>query len=195
MLTFTDTARERINHYLELQRSQGVSALRVAGNGAEPKLWLVKTSDRQDGDTILDGGGFEVFVDPTSTTALDGATVDFVHDVMQSGFRVFFPSPTWSDPLAQRVQDVLDQQVNPGVASHGGRITLSGVEGDTAIIVLEGGCQGCGSAEVTLKQGVEVMIKEAIPEIQHVVDATDHASGENPYFKPTDNPGDSPLAD
>jgi Fe/S biogenesis protein NfuA len=182
MLDFTDTARERIIDFLERQRAQGVSALRVAGTRAEHKLWLVKETDRDAADRVFDAGGFEVYLDPMTLRHLEGATVDFVEGVMQSGFRVFFPSVTWDDPLAQQVQDVLDTMVNPGVAGHGGSVSLVKVDGDTAIIQLHGGCQGCGAADLTLKGGIERMIKEQVPAIAHVRDATDHEAGESPYY-------------
>ncbi len=194
MIDFTDIARERVLRFLDAQRGQGVAALRVAGTKAEQKLWLVKAEDRRDDDTILDLGGFEVFVDPMSQKQLTGATVDFVDDMMQSGFRLFWPSPRWDDnPVAQRVQDVLDREINPGVASHGGVVTLEGVEGDAAIVRLGGGCQGCGAADITLKSGVEQAIMAAVPEIRRVLDVTDHASGTNPYYAPSET-GNSPVA-
>jgi Fe/S biogenesis protein NfuA len=86
--------------------------------------------------------------------------------------------------LARRVMAVLDRDINPSIASHGGHAELAAVEGATAYLRLGGGCQGCGMATVTLSQGIEVAITQAIPEIIHVVDVTDHASGTNPYFEP-----------
>jgi Fe/S biogenesis protein NfuA len=194
MLNFTENAAERVRDFLAKQESQGVSALRIAGTRKDHKLWLVKPGDRQEGDKVIDGGGFEVFVDPMTVRHLDGATVDFVAGVMQSGLRVAFPSPVWDDPVAQRVQDVLDQQINPGIAGHGGSASLVRLEGDVAIVQLHGGCQGCGAADLTLKQGIERMIRDAVPEIAAVRDATDHAAGENPYYA-TDARGaaESPL--
>jgi Fe/S biogenesis protein NfuA len=182
MLTFTDTAKQRIQSFLDLQKSQGVSALRIAGNRAEYKLWLVKDADKQSTDKDFEVGGFAVFMDPLSFDNLAGATVDFMDGVMQSGFRIFYPSPTWDDPLAQRVQDVLDQHINPGVAGHGGSVKLERLEDDTIYISMGGGCQGCASSQLTLKMGVERMMKEHVPEIKQIVDMTDHASGENPYY-------------
>lgn len=193
MIHFTQTAKERVARFLEAQRGQGVSALRVAGTKSDQKLWLVKADDRRDDDEVLSVQDFEVFLDPTSSKQLGGATVDFVDDVIKSGFRVFWPSPTWDDPVAQRVQDVLDRQVNPGVASHGGHVALAQVEGDAAYVRLGGGCQGCGAADVTLRQGIEEAILSAVPEIKRVLDATDHAAGTNPYYAPTET-GNSPLA-
>lgn len=194
MLTFTDVARERVQGFLDAQKSQGVTALRIAGTRADPKLWLVRDDDRQEGDRSFDGGGFDVLLDPMSARQLEGATVDFVDGVMQSGFRVYFESPSWDDPTSQRVQDVLDTMINPGVAGHGGSVSLHGVEDGRAIIEFGGGCQGCGAADVTLKHGVERMIREQVPEIAGIVDATDHAAGENPYYAP-DQTADSPLSD
>ena len=192
MLNFTDAAKTRIASFLDMQRSQGVTALRVAGNRAEYKLWLVKEGDKQNTDQTFKIDDFDVYIDPLSSTNLAGATVDFVESTLQSGFRIFYPSPVWSDPLAQRVQDVLDQHINPGVAGHGGSVALSKVEEDIAYITMGGGCQGCASSQLTLKLGVERMIKEHVPEIKQIVDVTDHASGENPYY--SNERGDSPVA-
>jgi Fe/S biogenesis protein NfuA len=85
---------------------------------------------------------------------------------------------------ARRVTAVLDREVNPSIASHGGHAELAGIEGATAYLRLGGGCQGCGMATVTLSQGIEVAITQAVSEITRVVDVTDHASGTNPYFEP-----------
>jgi Fe/S biogenesis protein NfuA len=84
---------------------------------------------------------------------------------------------------ARRVIAVLDRDVNPSIASHGGHAELAALEGSTAYLRLGGGCVGCGMATVTLSQGIEVAIIEAVPEIDRVVDVTDHASGTNPYFE------------
>lgn len=192
MLTFTDTAKTRIKSFLEMQKSQGVSALRIAGNRTEYKLWLVKETDQQTSDQIFDIDTFKVYMDPISLDNLKGATVDFLDGVMQSGFRIFYPSPKWDDPLAQRVQDVLDQHINPGVAGHGGSVSLQKLEGDTIYISMGGGCQGCASSQLTLKMGVERLMKEHVPEIKHILDITDHAAGENPYY--TSDTGKSAIA-
>ncbi len=192
MLNFTETALERIKHFLSLQQAQGVSALRLAGTRAEQKLWLVKAEDEQPGDRVHDAGDFQVFLDPISATNFDGATVDFVDGVMQSGFRVFHPS--WDEPIAQRVQDVLDSVINPGVAGHGGTVALEGVEDGIAVIRFGGGCQGCGAATMTLRHGVERTLREHVPDIQGVRDATDHDSGENPYYARSADGAESPFS-
>lgn len=87
-----------------------------------------------------------------------------------------------SDPVVIQVQKVLDSEINPMVASHGGKISLVDVQGDTAFVRLEGGCQGCSSSQATLRQGVEVAIRRSVPSIKSVIDVTDHASGETPFM-------------
>jgi Fe/S biogenesis protein NfuA len=94
------------------------------------------------------------------------------------------PPADLSGDVAQRVIQVIDRQVNPAIAAHGGHAELVAVEEDTAYLRLGGGCQGCGMATVTLGQGIEVAITGAVPEIARVVDVTDHAAGTNPYFEP-----------
>ena len=93
--------------------------------------------------------------------------------------------PGLETPNGKAVAEILETQINPAVAAHGGHIALVDVEGDTVYIRLEGGCQGCGMVDVTLKQGVEVEIKRAVPSIAHVLDVTDHQDGDNPYYQPS----------
>lgn len=89
------------------------------------------------------------------------------------------------DEIKETVQNILDAQINPAVASHGGEISLIDVKGTTVFVKLGGGCQGCGMASMTLKQGVERSLREALPELDEVLDVTDHAGGENPYYAPS----------
>jgi len=93
------------------------------------------------------------------------------------------PAAGLDTDVARRVTAVLDREVNPSIASHGGHAELAGIEGATAYLRLGGGCQGCGMATVTLSQGIEVAITQTVNEINRVVDVTDHASGTNPYFE------------
>jgi Fe/S biogenesis protein NfuA len=80
------------------------------------------------------------------------------------------------------VQRVIENRINPQIASHGGFVTLLDVKDDTAYVSMGGGCQGCGMADVTLKQGIETMILESVPQIRRVLDTTDHAAGTNPFY-------------
>lgn len=93
------------------------------------------------------------------------------------------PAGDLTGPLADQILQVLSEQVNPAIASHGGAAELVSLEGTVAYLRMGGGCQGCGMAAVTLKQGIERILKESIPEITEVVDVTDHASGEDPYYE------------
>ncbi len=101
----------------------------------------------------------------------------------QSSPSISGPPPDLSGDVAQRVLQVLDVQINPSIAAHGGHAELVAVEGSSAYLRLSGGCAGCGMAAVTLSQGIEVAIFDAVPEITEVVDVTDHASGTNPYYE------------
>jgi Fe/S biogenesis protein NfuA len=93
------------------------------------------------------------------------------------------PDADLSGEIPQRVIAVLEQQINPAIASHGGVAELVAVEDSIAYLRLSGGCQGCGMASVTLSQGIEVAILDTVPEITEVIDVTDHASGSNPYYE------------
>ena len=121
------------------------------------------------------------------------------HEASRDGIRHYAhgigdDNPLWSDPVAQAVQKVLDDEINPAVASHGGHVSLLEVKNEVAYIQLGGGCQGCGMVDVTLKQGIEVRIREAVPSIREIVDTTDHAGGKNPYYQPSKGGGRSPYA-
>jgi Fe/S biogenesis protein NfuA len=94
------------------------------------------------------------------------------------------PAGNLETELARRVIDVLENEVNPSIAAHGGHAELVAIEGAIAYLRLGGGCVGCGMATVTLSQGIEVAITEAVAEIEAIIDVTDHASGRNPYFEP-----------
>jgi len=93
------------------------------------------------------------------------------------------PAGDLEGPLVDRVQQVLTEQVNPAIASHGGGAELVSIDGTIAYLRLYGGCQGCGLAQVTLKQGIEKIILESIDELTQVLDVTDHASGDDPYYQ------------
>lgn len=86
--------------------------------------------------------------------------------------------------IKNKVQLLFDTEINPAVASHGGRIELMDVKDNKVFLKMSGGCQGCGSAEATLKQGIETSIRDRLPEIDEIIDVTDHASGASPYYAP-----------
>ena len=96
-----------------------------------------------------------------------------------------YAAKTRSDEeIKTKVQEILDSEINPVVASHGGVVDLLDVKEGRIYLKMGGGCQGCGQASVTLKQGVEASIRQALPEVEEILDQTDHASGNNPYYAP-----------
>jgi Fe/S biogenesis protein NfuA len=187
MINFTDGAKEKVQEYLDMSEASPVGlrvmADRQGRHRFQYNMSLVLEGEIDDEDKVLDMGRFNVYVDPKSAEWLDGASVDFVSDLSGSGFRFDNPQAVvhWDDPVAQRVQQVIDDKIAPSLAGHGGWVELLSVEGDAAVIEFGGGCQGCGMSQVTLKQGIEAAILQDVPEIKKVLDQTDHAAGTNPY--------------
>jgi Fe/S biogenesis protein NfuA len=189
MLTITETAQRQIVSIMEAQGRQGdnlrLGIMGRSSSGFRYSLGLVEAGQEDADDVVVDGGDFKVFIDPQSAPHLEGTTIDYVDNGMQgSGFKIDNPNPVWTDPTALRIQEVIDSQINPGLASHGGHVELLDLQDGVAYVRLGGGCQGCGMVDVTLRQGIEALLREAVPELQGVVDTTDHASGTNPYYQP-----------
>jgi Fe-S cluster biogenesis protein NfuA len=108
-----------------------------------------------------------------------------IRGALQSGVPPIAPltrDPSADDALYDRVAMIFDQRINPMVASHGGRVDLIDVQDGIVLLRMQGGCQGCGMAAVTLKQGIETTLRQMAPDVAGIVDVTDHASGTNPYF-------------
>lgn len=195
-IQFTDRAREMVHSFLGEGEGAQALRIRVGGPPAAPRfdLTLVDPAERADDERALDGGGFTVFVREADVPTLDGASVDYVERVNESGFEVrpaervlatAGVSRERGEPtgaIADRVREVLDTQVNPAIAAHGGMISLVDVEETDIYVEMSGGCQGCALSRMTLRQGVERMLREAVPELTAVHDVTDHASGDNPYL-------------
>ena len=198
-VTMTQTAREQI---LAAMNMEGRTAhglrltVKQAGTSTQQYgLSLVEKATPDVNDVVVEVDGIKVFLERNNTRFLDGATIDYLAGPNGSGFKIESPfkPPTLpglageppTGPLAEAVQKVITEEINPGVAGHGGRVTLVGIKDDVAYIQLGGGCQGCGMADVTLKQGIVVMIKKAVPTIKDVLDVTDHAGGANPYYQPS----------
>ena len=83
----------------------------------------------------------------------------------------------------EKVQYLVDTQINPGVAEHGGAVQIVDLRGGSLYLRLHGGCQGCGAADFTLRQGIETILKRAVPEIDQIIDLTNHSAGSNPYYQ------------
>jgi Fe/S biogenesis protein NfuA len=143
-------------------------------------------------DVIQDHSGLAVVVPAGSVDDLIGATLDLPTNADQGGLVLRNPNrpsmPQLGDPIElegsveDRVRQLLEKQVNPAIAAHGGFATLVKVEGSAAHISMGGGCQGCAMSAMTLREGIQTAILGAVPEITEVVDTTDHGSGENPFY-------------
>ncbi len=176
LLTITDAAREVILEARSREHDSDSLALWFGVKGATGgapayELSFRRIDEAGADDVIQPSGDLSVVVPGDDADTVRGSTLDPAE-----------PSGDLSSPIAQRVLQVLNEEINPAIAAHGGRADLVAVDESVAYLHLSGGCQGCGMASATLRQGIEVMIREAVPEITDVADVTDHASGTNPYF-------------
>lgn len=155
---------------------------------------FMRTDSVGEEDIVFDDGRLPIIVSTHDEPNLKGAVLTKSRNLLKPGLTVDnpnTPSPAisigmepgdLSGPLAERVVQVVDEAINPSIDSHGGQAQVVKVEDGVVYIRLAGGCQGCGMANVTLTQGIERTLVELIPEINKVVDVTDHAQGENPYY-------------
>lgn len=198
-ISLTPEARERLLKVFRDRDILGQGALRieVVGRGASGFQYVMAVEE--DGkpledDVVIEHGDVRIFVDRGSWPSLRGAKVDYVVQLAGGGFKIENPNPVWSDPMAAGIAKLIDEQINPGVATHGGLVSLIDVKDNVVYLRLGGGCQGCAMVDVTLRQGIEVLIKQAYPQIVGVVDTTDHAGGTNPYYTPSKGAsGQSPF--
>ncbi len=201
VLTLTDRALAKV---LKLRADEGTAqslALWVEVSGTIAGAYTYDMYFQAASDASPDAWtgvqeGLTIVVPGASAPNMVGSVLDLNESLMGSGMNIRNPNrpqaspamagppPDLSGDVAQRVIQVLDAQVNPSIAAHGGRADLVAVEDGAAYLRLSGGCAGCGMAAVTLSQGIEVAIKQSVPEIVRIVDVTDHASGTNPYYEP-----------
>jgi Fe/S biogenesis protein NfuA len=199
-LDMTNAAYEKVMRFMRQVPEPERQAMWLEVTGTSGNQWTCGLSLKPldaaaPHDAIIRHRDLAIVIPECDFDKVRGATIDWLEDPFgTSGLRVEnpnTPSPTIRVPapgdlsgdVAQRVVQVLAQQVNPSIAAHGGRAVLVAVEQGTAYLRLSGGCQGCAMATVTLSQGIETTIIQAVPEITSVVDVTDHQSGTNPYFE------------
>lgn len=169
----------------------------ISNNNYSYDVYFQNLSDAGPDDAIVVLEGISVVVPSASVAQITGSKLDLGGEDGSGGLMILNPntpsSPKaelppelqnadLSDPISQRVIKVLQEEINPAIAAHGGRADLVAVADSVAYLKLSGGCQGCGMASVTLSQGIEVAIKEAVPEIVTVADVTDHINGTNPFY-------------
>jgi Fe/S biogenesis protein NfuA len=200
ILSVTPAARSVVGDARGAEPDPSSLALWVEVTGARGgaytyDIYFQALRDATDEDVVHDDGDLPVVVPLKSVARLRGARLDW-SDEGEGGLVILNPNSPPKDAVAppapvgdlssqeaQRILAVLESEVNPAIAAHGGRADLVAFEEGVAYLRLSGGCQGCGMAKATLQQGIEVSLREAVPEIIAVRDVTDHAGGTNPYFE------------
>lgn len=196
VLEVTDAALDQILDLRAAEDEPDSLGLRVAVTGVAGAdfaydLSFEPTADAEPDDSVTTQGDLPVLIPADSIDSLRGAVLDLPAAEGQGG--LVLRNPNKPDPLglgdveltgdiAEKVTQLLEGHINPSLAAHGGFASLVGVDGDTVRITMGGGCQGCAISAVTLREGIERAIREAIPEVAEVVDMTDHDAGENPYY-------------
>jgi len=200
VLTVTEDALGTILGLRDAEEDGATLALRVEITGARGSdytydLAFEPLAEAAEGDSIYQQGDLSVWIPAESVENLMGSTLDLPGIPGQGG--LVLRNPNRPNPFASeldtgsleltgdtadKIRQLLDQQINPALAGHGGFANLIGVDGEKAIVEMGGGCQGCAISAMTLRDGIERAIKDNVPEITEVVDATDHAAGENPFY-------------
>jgi Fe/S biogenesis protein NfuA len=193
MIEMSETARDYFLGLIENQNAPGLGIrLRAVAPGTpqgDCQLEFCEPNDLRGDEWEIECRGFSLFVEADSAAYLDGANIDFTRDPTGGQLSIKAPklrgaAPDADASLVERVRYLIDAEVNPQLASHGGRVTLREVTAE-GIVVLQfgGGCHGCGMVDVTLRNGIEKTLCEKIPEVTGVRDVTDHESGDKPYYE------------
>lgn len=192
MINISESAQGYFRHLLATQGGDAigirVSAVHPGTPKADARLEFCESGDLLGDEWALDCDGFTLFVDAPSVAFLDGAQVDYLTEATGGQLTIRAPRikgevPGEDASLVQRVQYLLDSEINPMLAAHKGQVSLEEVTSDGVVrLRFGGGCHGCGMVDVTLKQGIEKTMLERIPGVTAVRDATDHATGEAPYI-------------
>ncbi len=196
LLTITPAALERILEVRGGEPEPDTLALwlevsGVQGNAFTYDMYFRRLDEAGEQDVVQHGDDLPIVVPEEHADNIRGSTLDVSGgglvlqnpNTPQLGPSMTATDLDLSDPIVARVVEVLETQINPQIAAHGGFAELVAIEEPVAYLRMGGGCQGCGMAAVTLSQGIEVALLESVPEITEVVDVTDHASGTNPYYE------------
>jgi Fe/S biogenesis protein NfuA len=196
MIEISDSAQKYFSHLIGQQEEQGLG-LRISVShpgtpGASCDLQFSPEGQEMPDDRVVEFEGFNLFVASASEEWLADAEIDFDEEDTGGQLTIKAPGikgsePSTDSPIEKRVNWLLDTNINPSLASHGGRVSLVEITEDMKVVLqFGGGCHGCGMADVTLKQGIEQTLVGHIPEITGVLDVTDHESGTNPYYSSAD---------
>ena len=202
MIEITQAAQDYFRKLIAQQDEDGlglrISVSHAGTPGANCDLQFCPGSDNLPDDVVHEYEGFNLYVANASEKWLEGAEIDFEEDPTGGQLTIKAPGIKGDEPgsdaaLEDRVSWLLQTEINPALASHGGRVALVEItEQKEVILQFGGGCQGCGMADVTMKQGIEQTLTRNIPEITAVKDVTDHTSGTNPYYA-SDAQGESAV--
>ncbi len=193
MIQIGDEARTHFKRLLDQQGVPGMgvrlTVLRPGTAQADCQLEFCEAGDLAGNEWIVECEGFRLYVDSSSTSWLEGASIDYQRNATGGQLTIRAPQIKGRAPAAEagaieRIQHVLETEINPGLASHGGRVSLVSLEADgVAVLRFGGGCHGCGMVDVTLREGIGTTLRARVPEVTGVRDATDHSSGTNPYLR------------
>ena len=190
-ITVTQGAQEYLNNLLEDNTNIKLTIDNVGSPRAETVLQYCKEGEEED-FASLDLQGFKLFYNELHEKYLKDTTIDY--DTERFGGQLTIKAPNTKTPIIdenssieERINAVIINEVNPGLAAHGGMVDLVEFKEGKAILKFGGGCQGCGMVDLTLADGVEKLLKERIPEITEVSDMTDHSFTDNAYYNPTNN--------
>jgi Fe/S biogenesis protein NfuA len=192
MIKITQTAQDYFERLIGQQDEENLG-LRISVDSpgtpnASCDLQFCPDGQTREDDHLVEYPAFNMFVAAASEKWLENAEIDFEEDATGGQLTISAPGikgsqPSVDAPVSERVEWLLDSQINPQLASHGGRVALVEVTEDMQVILqFGGGCHGCGMADVTLKQGIQQTLMGEIPELTAVVDVTDHQTGQNPYY-------------
>ncbi len=189
MFTLTDTAVEKIDSILR-EMTHGQRAVRVTANSDSPfhieyGIQPIFDDDISRDDKRIDFDTFTIFISSKEYPLLANVILDYKTSGDESGFSFSSPkkeTDNFQGTFAQKVLHVVNTQINPTIAQHGGIISIVDIRGYDVYVEMGGNCQGCSLSFITLKNGVINGLKEAIPEIGEVIDATDHEAGATPYY-------------
>lgn len=192
-IEITEGAEAYLAELIEKQNIEGMSVrvfiTQPGTRYAETCLAYCRPEEVNEKDKIQQMDTLTVHVDEVSIPYLEEAIIDFAKDRMGGQLTIKAPNAklpkvTADSPLKERVNYILVTEINPGLASHGGEVSLVEITEDGyAVLEFGGGCQGCSAIDLTLKDGVEASLKEKIPEIVGVRDVTDHSVTDNAYFQ------------
>jgi len=193
MIEVSTSAQRYFKRLIDQQDLPGLGLrIRVIDPGtprASCDLQFCPQGENEVTDQGVEFSDFNLYVAQDSIGWLEEATIDFVEDSTGGQLSIRAPNIKGSTPsddagLSDRVAWLLETEINPGLASHGGQVSLQEITPERDVVLrFGGGCHGCGMVNVTLKEGIEKSLKQHFPEINSVIDATDHSTGENPYFQ------------